>query len=293
VVYFGLLTSNLGGGATLGMRALGLRLVRMNGRPAGLIRAIWRAIVLQTPFMLNGLMLPADEGLVTRAYGVGAITLVFGVLLAQTILFLFNWPSRRLVHDLLSGTAMVRRGTEALPPTRSLAQVVAFGLIGLVFAASLALAFLPTPGFLSSLTAMMAPLTKTQHAVMALPEVSDVGVQDSYSTFTNGSGTTNSHTLIVSARVRHWPKDQDAEVARIGEVAAKSMKLEPGQNLRVVLRYGYDIGIASSWRSYAKDYAPAAADATPSPETPPGSAPKGGAGEAGKIGPVSFNHTGG
>ena len=240
------------------MRLLGLRVVSMSGRPLDPIRSIWRALLLQTPFVLNGLFVNSGNDLLTEIYGVLAITLVFGVNLAQLILLLFNLPSRRLVHDLLSGAAVVRKEAVApLPRTRSPVPAVAFVVIGLFLAASVALTVLPIKDLIPGFNTTFEPLTKVQQSVLTLGEVSEVQVQDNTTTFySSDGGAQTSHTLIVTARVRAGGWDPDAEVRRVGDAALKATKLQPGQGLRVVLRYGYDIGIASAWRTYTGDYSP-------------------------------------
>lgn len=266
LLYFGLLSSSLGGGATLGMRMMGLRVVDMRARPLDPVRALWRALVLTLPLILNGLYLQIGDSVWARAYVVLAAVCVYGVNLAQVILLIFNGPSRRLVHDYLSGSAVVRKGTEALPPARSFAPKIAFAVILLALAG----------GLWATIVAEgeIRPAARpARTAVDALPEVMESGVQDNTSTVLADGKSTTTHSLIVTARLRSWPKDENAEVARVGEAALKDNTLEADQHLRVVLRYGFDIGVASGWRSYANDYPPDASTATPVAPPAPGAPP--------------------
>ncbi len=268
LLYFGFLTSKAGGSATLGMRMLGMRVLSTAGRPIGLVQAMWRSLLLQLPFTMNGLTLQIDDPLWAQVFEIAAITLVFGAGMAQLILLLFNRPSRRLIHDLLSGSIVVRKGTTSIPASRSAAPAVAFGVVALFLAGAVALTLYPVDlvsGWLSGWSKTLAPMQKTQAAVLELPEVVEAGVQDNTTTFmpSNGEAARSSRTLTVTARVRTWPKDPDAEVARVGDVVLKTQKLEPGQNLRIVIRQGYDIGIASGSRAYGNDYPPPVAAAKP------------------------------
>jgi uncharacterized RDD family membrane protein YckC len=75
-------------GATLGKAMLGLRVVRLDtwGRP-GLVNATLRALVLFGPL---------------------AIPTVGLLVLAAVILPALIWPTRRGLHDVIAGTAVVR-----------------------------------------------------------------------------------------------------------------------------------------------------------------------------------------
>jgi len=278
VLYFGLLSSSVGGSATLGMRMLGMRVVTTGGRPLDLVRSLWRAFVLQLPISLNGLNLQVDDTRLAIAYGLLAITCVFGVTLAQIILLIFNRPSRRLVHDLLSGSVVVLTGVTSVPKTKSWAPAVAFGVILLAGAGAGFLSF-SGPGIWSAwlpraTVENLANMTDTQTAVMALPEVIEVGVQDATNTWADSDGSRTTRTLVITARLKTWPKDEQAEVARIAQAALKAHPLEPGQGMRVVLSQGYDIGIARGSRSSSHPYpAEPAAEPAPPAEPAPAAAP--------------------
>jgi len=254
LAYFGLLSSGMGGSRTLGMRVTGVKVVALDGRPLGLLASLWRALILQAPLMLNGMMLELKDPLWATIYGVAAATLVFGVGLAQIILLLFNRPSRRLVHDLLSGAVVVRAEVVQPPAVKSRGAIVAtLAMVGLTAGAvQLSGHFVPK-GLRTTIDSLTAP----QDAVAALPEILNAGVQDNTNTFFGSGGSRETtRTLIVTAKMRVWPKDQTAAVERIGRVTTSAYRLAPGQKVRVILTYGYDIGIASGSRSYSDDFIP-------------------------------------
>ena len=111
VLYHGLLGSSIGGGQTIGKRLLGIRVVGLNGKPLNLLVSLWRALFLVGPAMLNGWFFSVSDPVVVQILTVVAITAVFGIGLSQVYLLLFGWPARRLVHDLLSGSVVVRVAT--------------------------------------------------------------------------------------------------------------------------------------------------------------------------------------
>ncbi|ATQ43835.1 RDD family protein [Caulobacter mirabilis] len=267
-LYFGVLSSRLGGSRTVGMRLLGLKVMSTGGRPLGLAVSLWRALVLVTPMMLNGMMVYIANEIAMTVLGVAFIVLVFGLGLAQIVLLLFNLPSRRLAHDLVSGAAVVRvSATETPAGVSRIAVGAAVGAILLalgagVWAVAAGRSFAPQ---------WIAELEPPRAAVAALPGVLEAGVRDSTTTFYGTDGQQTTRTLIVTAKVRALPKDPGPLVRQVGDAVAGAYRLRPGQKVRVNLTSGFDIGIASGWRSYAADYAPAVA--APAPVTPTKPAP--------------------
>lgn len=271
LLYFGILSSGVGGSRTLGMRLMGLKVVAVGGRPLSLPASLWRALVLQAPLMLNGTFVQIDDPVWAYIYSVVATVLVFGVTLAQIILLLFNLPSRRLAHDLLSGSAVVRTTATDVPGVTSRrATWAAVIVVLLVLAADLGLTFSGVDLTPKSLDPLLAP----QAAVAALPGVMSASVQDSTTTVWSGGKSEITRTLVVTARVPAWPRDEPAAVRRIGEAVTGSYRLAPGQGIRVVLNNGYDIGITQAWRSSSTPYEPAPPP-KPAAPTAPAAAPVG------------------
>jgi uncharacterized RDD family membrane protein YckC len=141
VLYFGVLASGLGGGATPGHRLLKLRVTDRQGRPLGLPTALLRALILGGPWMANGLFVNLPASPLSSLVGVTLCMVVFGGTFAQVYLYLFNRPSRRLLHDLLTGAYVVR--ATASPSSGQIPRVHLV-ICGFVFvAAGLAAQFLP------------------------------------------------------------------------------------------------------------------------------------------------------
>ena len=255
VLYFGIMSSGLAGGRTFGMRVCGLKVSGIKGRPLGLASAFGRALLLVAPMLLNGWMISVQDEKLVYAFEILAIIAVFGVWLAQIYLFLFNLPTRRLVHDLIFRSVVVRADAQdfVVPPSRVHAIVAALlvaGVAGLALAApSMIKAWMP------KIQATVSPLQKVQDAVNALPEVSDTEAFDNTTTFYSTSGPAQtSRTLIVTARVRAWPSDVKRELARIGAATVKSYRFAPGQQLTVKITYGFDLGFGSYSRGESNQY---------------------------------------
>ena len=269
-VYFGLLTSKLGGGRSLGHRLLKLRVAMVDGSGApGLLRALGRAMLLELPIILNGFFINDASSIWAIVFGFAAVTLVFGVGLAQIYLLLFGGPDRRLVHDLVFGTAVTRaRGPIPSPRSGMIHRAVASGIVAVVFAACFAL---PTVGMNllpGSLKGSLGALRRPMQAVSALPEVLTAGASDNTTTMF-GDHPRTTRTLVVNARLRSWPAHTDQEIARIARTVLPTYNFVPGQRLQIVLTYGFELGIASGSRSSFDTEDPN--HWRPPPATPPAS----------------------
>lgn len=244
VLYYGLLSSGMGGGRTLGMRVVGIKVVRRDGGPLALPAALWRALWLQAPFMLNGLMLNGLDQVGGLIYAIVAAMIIFGVTLANIILAIGNRGTGRLVHDLVSGASVVRKEAETPPSGEARGAVVLAGVaVVLVGVVTLGVSQKAKDNALP-----FAALLKTQAAVAQLPNVMDVGVVENTMTSFTGGGVTQS--LNLTARVAAWPKDEQALADQIGKIVRQSYPLKPGQTIHVTLRRGYDIGIAQGWSAH-------------------------------------------
>lgn len=265
VVYFGVTASGVGGGQSLGMRLLGLKVASVSGRPLGLAVALARAALLITPVILNGLMLNVPSTLWALVLGALLVTAMAGLSLAQVYLLIFNRPTRRLVHDLVFGSVMVRaKVTEfEVPPGRRHA-VVAAAIIVAILALFIALLVAPSP-WKPNFGAGSANLTPIVDAVNAIPGVSGATVRDNTTTFYPTGGTPTVHrNLVVTGRVGVWPEEPDEVLAQIGAATVGVYEFAPDQGLTVILVRGFDLGFATySWgQSRAYSTACAAADVT-------------------------------
>jgi uncharacterized RDD family membrane protein YckC len=248
VVYFGVLGSRIAGGQTVGKRLLGLRVQTLDGAPLSLVRALGRAFVLCGPLVLNGVAGRTDGGVLVYGGFVLAATALFGVGLAQIYLLIFNRPSRRLVHDILCGTVVLRTNSLATEaPVAAVHRRVAAGIVAVVFV----LLAGTTIYFSVRMPAVLADLKSPMAAVQSLPEVMTAGVASTTSVVAvSGQGKTTSHSLAINARLKAWPAAPEAEAQRIGRAVLAVYRPAPGQMVTVTLRYGFDMGFASSWRSY-------------------------------------------
>jgi uncharacterized RDD family membrane protein YckC len=247
MAYFGILTSALGGGRTLGHRVLGMRVAALDGRRIDLPRALARALVLVIPLALNGFYMSASGGPADVALGVALIVAVFGVGLAQLYLLLFGGPDRRLLHDLVAATMVVRSNTAAPhAPKGSVHHLIAPGLVALILAAVVG-ALLFAPSIIpASLRSTFSKMSTPMRSVSALPDVGSVEVADSVTQFYGTNGSSSTRALVVTAHYLKRPAEKDRELNRVAQKVLDSYTFAPGQRLTVRLSTGYQLGIASS-----------------------------------------------
>jgi uncharacterized RDD family membrane protein YckC len=250
-VYFGAFGSKMLGGSTPAQRLLKLRVVSLEGGQISLGRSLVRGLVLVAPMACNGIELTlTPANLVVVAFA--GVTL-FGLGLAQLYLLIFNRPTRRLAHDLLTGTAVVRSDRTAAPGTSGWTTHVrvAIGIVGGVAVIMTGL----TAYALTQLPRPLAEMMSALGAVNALPEVQSSTIADSSTVMiTTRSGRTVSRNLVLNARLKAWPADPKAEARKLGKALVARHPPAPDQNVVVNIRYGFNMGIASSWRSYSETF---------------------------------------
>jgi uncharacterized RDD family membrane protein YckC len=245
LLYFGLLNSSLGNGQTLGKRLMKIRVVGRSGRPISVVRSFVRFTLLGAPFFLNGAALPVGFGVLPIA----AAVVILGEGGALILLYLANRRTRQSLHDLLVGTFVVRAGAEpafAAPPVRKGLYWLAGGWVAAVLVLAIA-----GPGLFFPKS--YARLASLQQAIAAMPGTRDASVKIGKTWGAGGETTFLSVEVAVSD-----PSVTVADVA--SEIATFVMLRYPDfdrkDRLVVAVRYGYDIGIASSWRRYIFSHSP-------------------------------------
>ena len=252
IAYFGPLNSRLGGGQTLGKRLLKIKVVVRDGAPLSVPKAFLRFIPLGTPWFLNNAQLP--ESILFSFWLYVLSVAVFGIGLSVIYLYCFNRHTRQSLHDLVVGSYVVAsesKGTVAAPAPWPLHLVVC-GL--LILASAL------TPYFTKGLAAIepFASLMNVYRAVSAEPWVVHAKVTKG-KTFTSTLGKGQSE--ITQLNITAYTKDSHIEnIERARQLAKLALATDTSANsldiLQVTLVYGYDIGIASSWRSQNHAHSP-------------------------------------
>lgn len=254
LIYFGILNSNITGGRTLGKRLLGIKVATKDGTPLSASKSFLRFLPLGAPWFLNNAQFPES---VLLSFWIYAFSIaVFGIGLSVIYLYVFNRRSRQSLHDLLVGSYVV--ASDSTGPITA----PAVGRVHLAACAVLIMVSGIAPYLSKNLAdnEPFASLMNIYQAVNSEPWVLNANVNKG-KTFTATVNTGKNTTTYMS--IVAYCKDPDIENAgrakRLAVLALSNDNSAASLDvLQVTLVYGYDIGIASSWRS--RNYAHAPAD---------------------------------
>lgn len=248
--YFGLFNSRLGGGQTPGKRLLAIRTTRLDGSLLSVPRSLARYAVIGVPFFLNNAPLPMEVVLSPMAYVLSLV--VFGGLLSIAYLLVFNRKTRRSLHDYAVGSWVVRADARQPP-----AALPAFWRGHAVVVGVLMLAALMAPLAAQRVSQEMpvfADLLPAVDAINAEPGVQFANVKSGFHSGTAGRLTFTAAEVTLA----HSGVDDEAFARRLAErLLEVSPRLGDRDLVAVTLRYGFDLGIASGWRTQQFRFPPA------------------------------------
>lgn len=244
VAYFGLLESRIGKGQSLGKRLLKLQVRAADGGFLSFGRAAVRSLIKIAPIVANGFSAPMSMLWI----GLVAAVALVGLGLAQLYLYIADRPIRRGVHDLVSGTTVVRVG--ALPEVTALRPIhrrVATGIIATVAALLSGFGTFVTLNPPKALSGML----RTAKSLEAMPDV--ISAQVSRSTTVSwsanrGGGRTQSTAVVV--RLNKATVDQGALARRVALVAISGGGEPPDQRLTVMGIHSFELGFATGFRRF-------------------------------------------
>ena len=250
LVYFGVMDSELSGGQTPGKRILAIKVVRANGAPLSVSGSTLRATIFCVPYFLNGAFI--DAGVITSWL---VTFLVFGVGVSIVYLLLFNRRTRQSLHDLAVGSYVVSNKTDDQVGEARRIWPAHFGAVGLILTAALAL-----PYFAQRLESSVpfAALLSVQQALQQEPDVRHATAVVSVNKFfgKNQSATTT-HIFISNIVLSRQVTDFESLSNRLARIILdRDPSAAKEDKIAISIRYGYDIGIASAWRSRVFAFSP-------------------------------------
>jgi uncharacterized RDD family membrane protein YckC len=233
--------SSLFGGQTIGMRLLKTRVQTLSGELLSPGRSAVRYLVFAVPYFCNGVFLTLRDAPHWVEILVGVVLgtiLVIGIL-GNTYLLMFNRPSRRLLHDLVTRSVVVK---VASPRTAVQAPVA---LVHLGAFAAIVVAIVLGALWLAQRVGSTVDLKALERAQAAVERISGVvaaGINDGTFTMSGRS----SHVLTITVRVVNWPSDEELAAAAMVAAATTGCSTATAfDTIRVVLNRGFDIGIAT------------------------------------------------
>lgn len=253
LAYFGTLNSSLSGGQTPGKRLLKIRVVASNGAPPSVARAFVRFLPLGAPWFLNGARF--SEAVLLSPWMYVLSVAVFGMGLSILYLYIFNRRTRQSLHDVSVGSYVVSAQTSGAAITSKLWRGHLLVCIVLLFASAL------VPYFTKNLAQgePFASLMNVSRVVVSEPWVVNAEVNTGQTFF---SSTDKGQHTTKYLNITAYTRDPDiANAERAKQLARLALSADSTARdldvIQVTLVYGYDIGIASFWRSQNHSHSPA------------------------------------
>jgi uncharacterized RDD family membrane protein YckC len=251
LTYFGFMNSALANGQTIGKRIMKIRVVDLNGSTISVVRSFTRYLILGAPFFLNGAAIPPR--VFNTWVGIVVEVIIFGVGGSIIYLFVFNHRNRRSLHDLLTGTYVIKGDVAGAAPNLRiwLGHYVVLSLVILVLIVSPLL----LKGFAERLG--YKELILLQSTLVDEPNIWYAAVFSGKGFAANASGITPSTTTAVGVWVDRPIEDYDALANHLAKITFHTFpNAERSDRFVLNITYGYDIGLATTHTSRGFDYSP-------------------------------------
>ena len=251
LLYFGILNSAINKGQTVGKAIVGINVVDSDNNFISLPRSFARYCILAIPFYLNNARFTEDILFSPMMFLL--MLIVIGCSLSIIYLYIFNRKTRQSLHDVIVGTYVTNINSTAVrtePVWRGHYGVVAILLIGSG----------AVPYFTLSLAqqAPFADMLKIRKVIMNETSVVYASVYVGTSVFSNSnSATSETEYIAAQAFIEDDNIDNIAMAENLGSIIVNNHAEADSKDLiQVILTYGYDIGIWSSWKSYKHQFVP-------------------------------------
>lgn len=239
LLYFSILNSKINHGQTLGKKVLRIAVVDKNNEPISLLRSVIRYSIVGLPIFLNQLPLGDMSNLFINVL---LSLIVFGGLIAKWYLYLFNWNTRQVLHDLIVGTYVVH---STVP--QSLTKSVWKGhypILTLLFWLIIGQGIWVSSR--SNTNNEPTGLWAVHRSIVeeAVVSSAEVGIKKmTFNRFNGESKTTQYGSLVI--RLRRNEIDNEALAKRYATILYKNAPENVDMDeIRVILHTGFDIGIA-------------------------------------------------
>jgi uncharacterized RDD family membrane protein YckC len=264
LLYTAVLHSRIGGGQTLAKRVLNLRVVRTDGSLLSFDRAVVRWALIGFLFYggaagqaLLGVAPFLKPELVFAAFGGVQLALFLGC----GLLTAFH-PLKRGLHDLLTGSMVVRR---ALPPAEFVAarqspirdRRLILGAVSLAIVASLGAVFI-----------RFDPPREAADALGVVQGMRALGIQSPSLGETTFIGTGGQRRFIIAGgsvpgtSAAALDLDGSDLHEKLAVLVRDRLQMQGVDEIRTVLRTGINLGVYSSYQTSTKAHRPTSSTAT-------------------------------
>jgi uncharacterized RDD family membrane protein YckC len=250
LVYFGVLNSAIGGGQTFGKRVMKVRVVDRSGQPISPGRSFLRYTVLAAPYFLSNLLIPPSVTMSPIGLLIGFILLGFGG--AIVYLYIFNRGTRQSLHDLVARTFVTR----TTPPGRVVGSVwrphliVVGGWFMAVIGLCVATAVVSRQGVFPRLLKVERDIQANGKVHMTQVSVGKI--------WRIGDGNRKGKSCFQArAFCKGTTFDPGAVAQEVASIVLRDYPEAKDLDLIAVhIIYGYDIGIASDWKTLLISHRP-------------------------------------
>lgn len=239
-IYFGILNSSVGKGQTIGKRIMDIEVVDKTGGHISLYRSFLRYTILGIPLFLKGnFILPTVAIL---GWFLGFITMgFFGAII---YLYIFNRKTRQSLHDLITGTYVIKHVSDKIFPTTDIwkGHLIVVGIWFLIVIALL------------SLSSMLSQKLGNGNILAILKDISSYDKVRPMNVSLMKNYNLNNHTQISCLNVtvisKEHPSDNQAIANKIVSIILEKYPEYMKENMiAVTISYGYDLGFASMWQN--------------------------------------------
>jgi uncharacterized RDD family membrane protein YckC len=254
LAYFAAMDSVVFGGQSVGKRVAKIKVTTAAGVPLSVAASALRFSILGIPYFLNGA--PVDFRTTVSWPAIVLSLLVFGAGISIVYLFLFNRGTRQSLHDLAVGAYVVAADTAGPVGEPKAVWRVHFVVVSAIF-----LATMLAPLLLAKL-ANVEPFVTLRSLQGALQNVQAVR----HATLTSGvhkfvsstQGTTTRHVLAARIVLSQRISAYDALANQLAQIILQEgPAAEKMDSITISISYGFDIGIASAWRTQNYSFSPA------------------------------------
>ena len=250
-MYFGILNSAIGKGQTIGKRIMKIEVTNKFGEHIPLGQSLLRNTILGVPFFLNGILAPPSLVMSPVGYVIGFI--VFGIGGAIIYLYIFNRRTRQSLHDLVVGTFVTKTTPQGSVPLIPLWRPH-LAIIGVWFITILGLlVFIPA----LSQRGVFPELLAVQKSIQLSGKVHAATATVGKSWGTSSGKKWESNYFRTNAILKERPSDYEGAAREIAAIVLRDYpEVMKKDVMAVTITYGYDIGIARSWRSQNVQHSP-------------------------------------
>jgi uncharacterized RDD family membrane protein YckC len=235
LAYFGILNSKIGNGQTIGNRLMGIKVIKLDKTELPLSTSLIRSSLYLLPILLNNWNIPISKHIIV-ALLLGFILLT--ILLEELFYIIMNRENHQLFHDFLCNSIVINKKCSSVYSVETTKKKIALSSLIVPVIVIVIIGVITT-----SNKRNITRLGEMQEYLNSDPLISNTILQEG--TTKTGYEKASYINVIVTKR-----KNADNEKIK-RDIISKLLNcsiINGVDNIGIQIVYGYDIGIASSFR---------------------------------------------